>query len=454
MSKFDAEYNEAKTRVVAKIQQWVNEQKALKAAGEKISKSGVKQAERAKRSIISSTDETFGFLVEEALSKDLSGEAIKNKIRGLIERQFPKNLRLISSDRIHHKNALELVELVSQQEPSVVLQFLQRSEKEGYFFGDSLENTKGASFTESAHTGAFPQDTASKINYPKEYGAPGIRLVSGHPAGTNDPRFKFESKAYSSGDELFDAITPALAYSADALDRALFADRPRIDMLETLARNQGLLEPGESVRELAPGPRLQAIQKFADQPDNKILIEGARGQTASYEEFLRSERPNLARWQAQFPEQPLAQMPLGSAELETNLLNVKGGSIVLDNTKLLRRGVSRLIMPATASAASLVLSAGDLQAREERVEQDPSLINKLQLGLAQAERKADLAGLVPNPVTSPIAEPVGFFSGLANVGIDIARDPVGTVKAIGGGMRYFVENAHKHRVPSFSTLSR
>ena len=273
MSKFDAEYNEAKTRVVAKIQQWVNEQKALKAAGEKISKSGVKQAERAKRSIISSTDETFGFLVEEALSKDLSGEAIKNKIRGLIERQFPKNLRLISSDRIHHKNALELVELVSQQEPSVVLQFLQRSEKEGYFFGDSLENTKGASFTESAHTGAFPQDTASKINYPKEYGAPGIRLVSGHPAGTNDPRFKFESKAYSSGDELFDAITPALAYSADALDRALFADRPRIDMLETLARNQGLLEPGESVRELAPGPRLQAIQKFADQPDNKILIE-------------------------------------------------------------------------------------------------------------------------------------------------------------------------------------
>ena len=330
MSKFDAEYNEAKNRVVVKIQQWVNEQKALKAAGKKVSKSGVKQAERAKRSIISSTDETFGFLVEEALSKDLSGEAIKNKIRGLIERQFPKNLRLLSSDRIHHKNALELVELVSQQEPDVVLNFLQRSEKEGYFFGDSLENTLGASFTEPAHTGAFPQDTAGKINYPKEYGAPGIRLVSGHPAGTNDPRFKFENKVYSSGDELFDAIKPALAYSADALDRAEFADAPRIEMLETLARNQGLLEPGESVREIKPGPRLQAIQKFAEQPENKLLIEGARKETASYPKFLVSERPNLARFQQQFPDEPISKLTLGSPELERALgLKVENGAFRL-----------------------------------------------------------------------------------------------------------------------------
>ena len=121
MSKFDADYNKAKSLVVDKIQAWVDEQRALKAAGQKTSSSGVKQAERAKRSIISSTDETFGFLVEEALSKDLSGEAIKNKIRGLIERQFPQSLRLLKSDRIHHKNALELVELVSQQSPEVVI---------------------------------------------------------------------------------------------------------------------------------------------------------------------------------------------------------------------------------------------------------------------------------------------------------------------------------------------
>ena len=436
MSKFDAEYNEAKNLVVEKIQQWVNEQKALKAAGTKISKSGVKQAERAKRSVISSTDETFGFLVEESLSKDLSGEAIKNKIRGLIERQFPKNLRLVSSDRIHHKNALELVELVSQQSPDVVLQFLQRSEKEGYFYGDSLENTRGASFTEASHTAAFPQDNASGINYPKEYGAPGEKLVSGHPAGTNDPRFKFQNKTYGSGDELFDAIKPALAFSADALDRALFADRPREEMLETLARNQGLLEPGENVRDLNPGPRLQAIQKFAEEPDNKILIEGSRNAPASYGDFLQSPRPNLTKFREQFPEDPLSKLPMGSPELETALgLDFSKGSALTKG--FLKRGLGRLVLPSAGSALSLALGAGDVQAREERVKQDPSLINKLQAGLAKTERAADVAGLVPGP-QSIVAEPAGFVSGLANVGIDAARDPIGTLQAVGGSYKWLV----------------
>ena len=421
MSKFDAEYNEAKNLVVEKVQQWVNEQKALKAAGTKISKSGVKQAERAKRSIISSTDETFGFLVEEALSKDLSGEAIKNKIRGLIERQFPKNLRLISSDRIHHKNALELVELVSQQSPDVVLNFLQRSEKEGYFFGDSLENTRGASFTEAAHTGAFPQDNASGINYPREYGAAGDRLVSGHPAGTNDPRFKFQNKTYGSGDELFDAIKPALAYSADALDRALFADRPKIDMLETLAKNQGLLEPGESVRDLNPGPRLQAIQTFAEQPDNKILIEGARGQTASYEAFLKSERPNLKKVLEQFPELPLSNLPIGSPELETAL----GIDIGTGSAKLAFKG-SKLILPA--AAGGLLLSGLGVQAAEQQYQEDPSFIHNVQRKLASTELAADTVAAgatAAAPITGGTslavaggAEVVSMGAGLINLAID------------------------------------
>lgn len=421
MSKFDAEYNEAKTRIVAKIQEWVNEQKALKAAGKKVSKSGVKQAERAKRSIISSTDETFGFLVEEALSKNLSGEAIKNKIRGLIERQFPKNLRLLSSDRIHHKNALELVELVSQQEPNVVLQFLQRSEKEGYFFGDSLENTLGASFTEPAHTGAFPQDSAGKINYPKEYGAPGIRLVSGHPAGTNDPRFKFANKTYGSGDELFDAIKPALAYSADALDRAQFADAPRIEVLETLARDQGLLKPGESVREIKPGPRLQAIQKFAEQPKNKELIEGARKGPASYPEFVVSERPNLARFQQQFPDEPISKLPLGSPELETALgIDFSKGAVKLGFK------ASKLALPA--AAGGLLLSGIGAQAAEEQYQNDPSLIHDLQRKLAATELAADTVAVgatAAAPVTAGTslavaggAEVVSFGAGMLNLAID------------------------------------
>ena len=365
MSKFDADYNKAKSLVVDKIQAWVDEQRALKAAGQKTSSSGVKQAERAKRSITASTDETFQYLVEEALSKDLSGEAIKNKIRGLIERQFPQSLRLLTSDRIHHKNALELVELVSQQSPEVVIQFLQRSEKEGFFFGDSLENTLGAFFTEPAHTGAFPQDSAGTINYPKEYGAPGERLVSGHPAGTNDPRFKFESKIYNSGDELFDAIKPALAYSADALDRALFADKPRQEMAEMLLRNQGLLEPGESIRDIPPGPRYQAIQKFAEQPENKVLIEGARQQTANVAEFIEggvTTRSNLARVQQQFPELEVSKFPLGSPELEAalQLPDYRGGGVRLNMSQLMRNANATSLRKAQKLAKTVSRTAGEI----------------------------------------------------------------------------------------------
>jgi len=421
MSKFDADYNKAKSLVVDKIQAWVDEQRALKAAGQKTSSSGVKQAERAKRSIISSTDETFQYLVEEALSKDLSGEAIKNKIRTIIERQFPNSLRLLKSDRIHHKNALELVELVSQQSPEVVLQFLQRSEKEGFFFGDSLENTLGAFFTEPAHTGAYPQDSAGTINYPKEYGAPGERLVSGHPAGTNDPRFKFESKVYNSGDELFDALKPALAYSADALDRATFADKPRVDMAEMLLRNQGLIEPGESIRTIPPGPRYQAIQKFVEQPENKILIEGARQQTANVAEFIQggeTTRSNLARFQQQFPEQPISQLPLGSPELESALqLDYKGGKVTLK-----RAGLTGLAFAGVAALGPLgtSASAAELAGRVQIAQETGDFADEAQAGLAGISFAGDVASYFPP--AAPIGEAVSTTADVANIGIDLYRE--------------------------------
>jgi hypothetical protein len=421
MSKFDTEYSKAKSRVADKIQEWVNEQRALKAAGQKTSSSGVKQAERAKRSIISSTDETFGFLVEEALSKDLSGEAIKNKIRGLIERQFPQSLRLLKSDRIHHKNALELVELLSQQSPEVVLQFLQRSEKEGYFFGDSLENTVGAFFTEPAHTGAYPQDAAGVINYPKEYGAPGERLISGHPAGTNDPRFKFEPKVYSSGDELFEALKPALAYSADALDRAIFADKPRVDMAEMLLRNQGLLEPGESIRAIPPGPKYQAIQKFVEQPENRVLIEGARQSPADIVEFVQGgeqTRFHLANFQKQFPEQPISQLPLGSPELESALqLDYTGSS-----ARLKRAGLTALAFTGVAALGPLgtAASAAELAGRTQVAKETGGAVDQFQAGLAGASLAGDVVSYFPP--AAPIGEAVSTVADVANIGIDVYRE--------------------------------
>lgn len=148
---------------------------------------------------------------------------------------------------------------------------------------------------------------------------------------------------------------------------------------------------------------------------------------------------------SQTAEELARQRKILEASPETS--NIIKGNIeaVLDFSKssvstrgLLKRGVGRLILPSAAgSAISLALGAGDVQAREERVKQDPSFINKLQAGLAQTERAADVAGLVPGP-QSIVAEPVGFVSGLANVGIDAARDPIGTLQAVGGSFKWLV----------------
>ena len=301
------------------------------------------------------------------------------------------------------------------------MQFLQRSEKEGFFFGDSLENTLGAFFTEPAHTGAYPQDSAGTINYPKEYGAPGERLISGHPAGTNDPRFKFESKIYNSGDELFDAIKPALAYSADALDRALFADKPRVDMAEMLLRNQGLIEPGESIRTIPPGPRYQAIQKFVEQPENKILIEGARQQPANVAEFIQggeTTRSNLARFQQQFPEQPISQLPLGSPELESALqLDYKGGKVTLK-----RAGLTGLAFAGVAALGPLgtAASAAEFAGRAQIAQETGDFADEAQAGLAGISFAGDVASYFPP--AAPIGEAVSTTADVANIGIDLYRE--------------------------------
>jgi hypothetical protein len=122
-------------------------------------------------------------------------------------------------------------------------------------------------------------------------------------------------------------------------------------------------------------------------------------------------------------------------------LQMKAGSLTFDTVGMVGRGLARSVLPSAAlGGASLILGAGDVQAREERAKQDPSFINKLQASLAQTERAADIAGLVPGPQTY-VSEPAGLGSGLANVAIDIARDPIGTLQAVGGGLKYLA-NEH------------
>ena len=51
---------------------------------------------------------------------------------------------------------------------------------------------------------------------------------------------------------------------------------------------------------------------------------------------------------------------------------------------------------------------------------------------------ADVVGAVPSPAT-PAAEITGLGAGLTNLAIDVARDPMGALQTIGGGIKYLAD---------------
>ena len=114
------------------------------------------------------------------------------------------------------------------------------------------------------------------------------------------------------------------------------------------------------------------------------------------------------------------------------------GELVLKRNPFANR-LTRLVLPSTGGAVlSAALGAQDLQAREAAVAEDPSFINKLQRDLTKTEITADVVGVVPSPVT-PAAEVTGLGAGLTNLTIDVARDPMGALQAVGGGIKYLAD---------------
>ena len=169
----------------------------------------------------------------------------------------------------------------------------------------------------------------------------------------------------------------------------------------------------------------QRQQVLTPEVENALMVGGNTNQ-----EFIATQGPRTTPRQTQAI---LQEAP------NVSRMAIKGGSLTFDTAGMIGRGLTRSILPsAAAGAVSLALGAGDVKAREERAQQDPSFINNLQVNLAQTERAADVAGLVPGPQT-PASEFAGLGAGLANVGIDIARDPIGTLQAVGGAFKWLVD---------------
>lgn len=214
-----------------------------KKAGKKISSSQLpKMYLRMARLLAGTEDAVFMDTIEDLVSKNASGDELKNALRGISERQIPTELKRTLSDRLHHGIPLELMDTLMKQDPEVMLDFLVAAEDDGRFFGDSRSNVDN-SFQEQAHTGAKDKATAKYRNYPYELEVKGDRKFSAHPFGTNKGTDKSLDKIYGSGKEMYDAFLPAIVEAENELQLGIRADQSRRVVANKALVNQGVISP-------------------------------------------------------------------------------------------------------------------------------------------------------------------------------------------------------------------
>ncbi len=221
------------------------ENMALLEAGKKISSSQKpKMYLRMARLLAGTDDSVFIDTVDDLLAKGATGDQIKNKLRNISESVIPKGRKRLQSDRLHHGVPLEVLDPLMKQDPDVMLEFLQRGEADGIFFGDTLSNVDN-SFQEQSHTGAKDRATQQFRNYPGELGIEGDRRFSAHPYGTNkglDPEL---NRKYKSGSEMYEAMLPTIREAQFELELGIRADQPRRNAANQLLVEEGILYPGE-----------------------------------------------------------------------------------------------------------------------------------------------------------------------------------------------------------------
>ena len=386
MSEYSPEFSKMKAQISAKIQEYIEAQIAKKKAGIKVHGNEPKMALRAQRSLVSSTDETFADLVEEALSKDWDGEKIKNKIRSLIEKRFPDAQKLIPTDRIHHRNALEMLGPLAKQKPEVVFGALKILEDEGEFFGDSWQNTKGSSFDERAHSGAMPKDSKSKIIYPRHYGEEGLRDISGHPMGTKDSRMPIEDRMYETPEELADAIREKLQYSRDSYARAEFAAKDQRAKAQEIAEAAGVTEDIYST-DVSP----EGLKKA------QTALKTAESQQQVASAF---KTPDIKEWN-----------------------QVQATARAAGAAKGLNKAQMLALSTALPGIVMLPFQAKATEQAEEQARLDPTWKNKLQAYLERVSLEADkIDAVAPNPVTGGVSNVASLGSAALDVPDAIQRN--------------------------------
>ena len=374
-------------------------------AGKKISSSQKpKMYLRMARLLAGTDDSVFIDTVDDLLAKGATGDQIKNKLRNISESVIPKKLKRLGSDRLHHGVPLEVLDPLMKQEPEVMLEFLQRGEADGIFFGDTLSNIDN-SFQEQSHTGARDRAKTSQINYPSELGIEGDRRFSAHPHGTNkglDPKL---NRKYKSGSEMYEALLPTIREAKFELKLGINADTSRRIVANNLLVEEGLLVPGEDNWSTSmPEERIKANREFLAKPEPGMQVAAAQN-PYKYQDPADLKKAGITQ----------AQIENWDVENQVKLLKSNGG------IKLNRR-------LATAATVGGIMALGPLgtYASAEEVKERTSIagktknpIDKAQAAIAGTGFAADL--MTYNPVTAIPGAIVSTGADALNLVIDGGR---------------------------------
>ena len=321
------------------------ENMALLEAGKKISSSQKpKMYLRMARLLAGTDDSVFIDTVDDLLAKGATGDQIKNKLRNISESVIPKGRKRLQSDRLHHGVPLEVLDPLMKQDPDVMLEFLQRGEADGIFFGDTLSNVDN-SFQEQSHTGAKDRATQQFRNYPGELGIEGDRRFSAHPYGTNkglDPEL---NRKYKSGSEMYEAMLPTIREAQFELELGIRADQPRRNAANQLLVEEGILYPGEDYFSSdIPDERIKVGREKLATPELGMQVAAAQNN------YLMQD-PELLR-QAGITQADIDDV---TARNQLKLVKARGGSIKINS---IQRRLARQFADAAGEIPVAGLVAG------------------------------------------------------------------------------------------------
>ena len=384
MSRHTLEYQSLKKEAISRILNTMLENIEKKKKGIKISSSQLpKMYLRMARVLAGSEDKTFADVVDNLLTKDATGDEFKNALRGISERQIPQKYKRLFTDRLHHVIPLELMDVLVQQEPDVMFQFLQRAEADGQFFSDSPENLE--SFQEQAHTSATEKKGGKHYKPQSMLNKRGVRELSAHPYGTNkgiDPSLR---RVYASGDEMYEAFKPAMQAAKYEAELGIRSDLSRRVEANKVLSELGIQEtgddhwsPGKPTPEIEVGRDALAIEKNADRVAD------------SFDPYKFQEPETLKK--------------LG---IRPNLSQ----ALSLNRKQLQMLAGAGLVAP---SALGIAASAAETKGRAELALKTKNPIDALQTGLSATSLAGDFVPVAGELISTP--------ADTANLVIDGVRD--------------------------------